>query len=145
MNIQEIKVFSNVNDAHFFWLDSVPVIIWASLVCFPCFNSVSYDFHCLMLCKKTSNIIIIMNILTAIIQYISIHKMLYYFFSIWSSWCLCLCHVRKLSFRRILVILPLSAHALFEDGRFNKDGQKNKRENINKPERNTMLHSGGNL
>ena len=55
-------------------------------------------------------------------------------------------------------------HALFENGRFNKDGQKNKWEYINKPERNTckdypfhkyclyldpirntMLHSGGNL
>ena len=47
-------------------------------------------------------------------------------------------YVHKLSFRRILIILlrPLSAHALFENGRFNKDDQKNKREYINKPERN---------
>ena len=44
-----------------------------SLVCFPCFNSVSYDFHCLILCKQVSNIIII-KILTAIMQYIFIHK-----------------------------------------------------------------------
>ena len=85
------------------------------------------------------------NILTAIMQYISTHKIFIIFFSIWSSLCLSLCHVHKLSFRRILVYLPLPAHALFENGRFNKDRQKNKRENINKPERNTMLHSGGNL
>ena len=48
-------------------------------------------------------------------------------------------HVHKLSFRHILIILlrPLSAHALFDNGRFCKDGQKNKREYINKLERNT--------
>ena len=48
-------------------------IILASLVYFPCFNSVSYDSHCLILCKQTSNIIII-KILTAITQYIFIQK-----------------------------------------------------------------------
>ena len=57
----------------FFWLDQFPVIILASLVCFPCFNSVSYDFHRLILCKQMSNIII-KKILTAIMQYIFIHK-----------------------------------------------------------------------
>ena len=48
-------------------------------------------------------------------------------------------HVHKLSFRRILIILlrPLSAQVLFENGRFNKDGQKNKQEYTDKPERNT--------
>ena len=53
------------------------VIILATLVCFRCFNSflVSYDFHCLMLRKQTSNIIII-KILTAIMQYLFIHKKL---------------------------------------------------------------------
>ena len=41
-------------------------------------------------------------------------------------------HIHKLPFRRILIILlrPLPAHALFQNGRFNKDGQKNKREYI---------------
>ena len=85
-------------------------------------------------------------------------------FSFWSG--SCLRHVHKLSFRCILIILlrPLSVQALLKNGRFNKDGQKNKLEYINKPERNTckdypfhkywlyldlirntMLHSGGNL
>ena len=48
---------------------------FGSLVCFPCFKSVSYDFHCLILCKQTSNIIMI-KILIAIMQYISIYKIL---------------------------------------------------------------------
>ena len=98
------------------------------------------------LCKQTSDIIIIIiKILTAIMYTFSFTKncrgfflKLDIFFSIWSCWCSCLCHVHKLSFHRILIILlrPLSAHALFENGRFNKDGQKNKREYINKPKRN---------
>ena len=47
-------------------------------------------------------------------------------------------HVHKLSFHRILitVLRLLSAHALFDNGRFNKDDQKKKQEYINKPERN---------
>ena len=120
------------------------VIILTSLVCFPCFKSVSYDFHCLILCKQTSNIIIV-KILPAIMQYIFIHKNcrglfleLDIFFSMSSCWCSYLRHAHKLSFRRILVILlrPLSAHALFDNDRFNKDGQKNKRKYIKKSERN---------
>ena len=47
-----------------------------SLICFSCFNSVSYAFHYSILRKQTSNIIMI-KILTAIIQYISNHEMLY--------------------------------------------------------------------
>ena len=77
---------------------------------------------------------------------------------------LCLRHVHKFSFIIIILLRPLSAHALFENGRINKDGQKNKWEYIKKPERNackdypfhkyrlyldpirnSMLHSGGNL
>ena len=48
------------------------------------------------------------------------------------------CHVHKLSFHRILIILlrTLPVHALFENGRFKKDDQKNKREYINKLKRN---------
>ena len=57
------------------------------------------------------------------------------FFSIWSCSCSCLRHVHKLSFHRILIIL--FRPPLFENDRFNKDGQKNKREYINKAERNT--------
>ena len=47
-------------------------------------------------------------------------------------------HMHKLSSRRILLILlkPLSLHALFQNGRLNKDGQKNKH-NINKPDEKT--------
>ena len=46
-------------------------------------------------------------------------------------------HMHKLSFRRLLIILlrPLPAQALIHDGRFNNDGQKHKREYINKTER----------
>ena len=144
----------------------------ASLVCFHCCNSVSYDFHCLILCKQTSYKII-RKIFRAIMQYIFIHKKcrrfflkIHIFFSIWSSWCSCLRQMHKLSFHCILIVLlgPLSLQALFQDGRFNKDGHKNKQEYINKPKknackdylfhksclyldwiRNTMLHSRGNL
>ena len=126
----------------FFDYNDLLVIILASLACFPCFKSVSYDFYCLILCKQTSSYII--NIFTAIMQSILIVKEFYLkldiFFSIWSCWCSSLHHVQKLSFRRILfhlLLRPLSAHALFENDRFKKDGQKNKREYINKPERNT--------
>ena len=44
--------------------------------------------------------------------------------------------MHKLSIRHRLIILlrPLCVHALFPNGRINKDGQKNKREDINKPE-----------
>ena len=41
----------------------------ASLVCFHCFNVVSCDFHCLVLCKQTSY-----TTLSVIMQYILIHK-----------------------------------------------------------------------
>ena len=37
----------------------------------------------------------------------------------------------------IILLRPLFAHAFIENSRFNKDGHKNKREYINKPERNT--------
>ena len=42
--------------------------------------------------------------------------------------------MHKLSFRHILIILlrPLSAHTLFQNGKFNKDDQKNKQQYINK-------------
>ena len=75
-------------------------------------------------------------------------------------------HAYKSSFCFILIVLlrPPSAHALFQNDRFNKDAG-NKQEYIYKPEkndacmdylfhkqclylgriRNTMLHSGGNL
>ena len=59
-----------VGNDEFLWLDWFPVIILAPLVCFHCCNSVSYDFHCLILCKQMSYIIIIM-ILTAIIHFYS--------------------------------------------------------------------------
>ena len=44
--------------------------------------------------------------------------------------------MHKLSFHCILIILlrPLSTHALIQNSRFNKDGQKNKQEYVNKPE-----------
>ena len=47
-------------------------------------------------------------------------------------------HMHKLSFCHLLIILlrPLSAHALIQNNRFNKDGQKKKQEYIKKPERN---------
>ena len=68
MNIQKMKVFLKV-------CGIFCVIILASLVCFPCFNSVSCDFHYLIVCKQAANIFII-NILAAIMQYIFIHKKL---------------------------------------------------------------------
>ena len=37
----------------------------------------------------------------------------------------------------VILLRPLSAHELFENGGYNKDGKKNKAEYINKPERNT--------
>ena len=49
----------------FFLTRLISCVIMASLVWFPCFNPVSYDFHCLVSCKQTSNIII-GKILTAI-------------------------------------------------------------------------------
>ena len=74
MNIQEMKVFSKVYGAKLFSTRLLfCVIILASLVCFPYFYSVFYDFHCLILCKEMSNIIII-KILTAVVHYIFIHK-----------------------------------------------------------------------
>ena len=36
----------------------------------------------------------------------------------------------------IILLRPLSAQALFENGRFNTGGKKNKQEYISKPERN---------
>ena len=36
----------------------------------------------------------------------------------------------------IILLRPLPAHALFQNDRFNKDGQKNEREYVNKPKRN---------
>ena len=81
---------------------------------------------------------------TATKQYIFIHKKLqgvlletrYFLFDL--ALMFMLRHMHKLSFRRILIILlrTLYTHALIQNGRFNKDGQKNKREYINKPERN---------
>ena len=140
-----MKVFSKVYGAKLFSTRLIfCVIILASLVCFPCLYSVFYDFHCLILCKQTSNMIIL-KILTAIVQYIFIHKNLQRVLLETRQFLFDLVllmfmsrHLHNLSFRRILIILlrPLSAHALFEYGRFNKDGQKNKREYINKPERN---------
>ena len=49
--------------------------------------------------------------------------------------------MRKLSFGRILITLlrPLSAQALFQNGRFNKDGQKNKQEYMNKNQREMLV------
>ena len=108
------------------------------------FSSVPYDFHCLILCNQTSNLIII-TILNANMQYIFIHKKLWggsSWSSTSSSWSglvdVHVMSVHKLSFHHILIILlrPLSAHALFKNGSLNKDGQKNKREYINKPETN---------
>ena len=132
----------------FFFLTRLfPVIILASLVWFHCCNSVSYDFYCLILCKQTSNIIIL-KILTAIMQLCNtlpftkncrgFFLKLDIFFLIWSCWCSCPRHMHKLSFCRIFILLlrPLSVHALFQNGRFNKDDQKNKQEYINKPKRN---------
>ena len=125
------------------WLIQFPVIILVSFVWFHCCNSVSYDFHCLILCKQMSYIIIIM-ILTAIIHFYS-QKIVGG--SSWNStfsfrsglvdvhvYLIC----KKLSLRRILIVLlrPLPTHSLFENGRFNKDGLKNKREYVNKPKRN---------
>ena len=138
-----MTVFLKVYGVNFFQLVSC-VTILASMVCFSCFNSVFYNFHLLILCKQTSKIIIIKTD-TAITQYIFIHKKcrgfflkLNIFFSIWSSWWSCLRHVHKLSFACILIILlrPLSAHTLFNNGRFTKHGQKNKQEYISKPDGN---------
>ena len=85
------------------------------------------------------------KILTLSMQYIFIHKKLlgvlletrHFLFDLVLLMFM-LRHMHKSSFRRILIILlmPLSAHALFQNGRFNKDGQKNKQVYINKPERN---------
>ena len=72
MNKQAMKIF--LKSMAQIWPISC-VIILASLVCFPCFNSVSYDFHCLILSKQTTNIIIA-KILTAIMQYNFIYKKL---------------------------------------------------------------------
>ena len=74
MNKQAMKVFSK--DIVQFFCDKFPVIIFALLVvCFPCCNSVSYDSHCLIFSKQTSNMIIT-KILTVTMQYIFIHKKL---------------------------------------------------------------------
>ena len=85
------------------------------------------------------------KILTLSMQYIFIHKKLlgvlletrHFLFDLVLLMFM-LRHMHKSSFRRILIILlmPLSAHALFQNGRFNKDGQKNKQVYINKSERN---------
>ena len=116
-----------------------------SLDCFHCCNSVSCDFHCLISCKQKSYIIIIKIHCDYTFWFTKncrgFFLKLDIFFSIWSCWCSCLCHMHKLSFGGILIILlrPLSLHAVFQNGRFNKESQKNKREYLNKPERNALI------
>ena len=117
-------------------------IVLALLICFASWSVII--FNCLILCKQTSNIIII-NIFIAICNTFSFTKNCkgvlletrHFLFDLdllmfMSASCAKIIFLPQL----IILLRPLSAQALFENGRFNTGGKKNKQEYISKPERN---------